>query len=88
MKKRKNFKSKENGRASTCPHCGAGADGITLGLYWDFDEHCWRCVICGYRGYEDVLRPKSKAEIAAERVWDDVLNFPEKEENYHSVHCG
>lgn len=66
---------------SACPHCGTGADGVTLGLVWDYYEHCWRCVICGYRGYEHLLRPKTKAEVVAERIWDEILDGLDEEEN-------
>jgi len=80
MRKRERVNGKGNGQAPACPHCGAGKDGVTLGLFWDFDEHCWRCIMCGYRGYERVLRVKSKAEIVAERIWDEVLEALDREE--------
>ena len=80
MRKRKHNNWKENGHAPACPHCGAGADGVTLGLFWYFDEHCWRCIMCGYRGYKHP-RPKTRAEIVAERIWDQVLEALERERN-------
>jgi rubredoxin len=86
MRKRKRDNGKCNGQALTCPHCGAGADGVTLGLHWDFDEHCWRCIMCGYRGYEHVLRPRSKAEVVAERIWDEILDELDKADNRRPVH--
>lgn len=86
MRRRTNDIWKENGHALACPHCGAGEDGVTLGLYWDYDERCWRCIICGYRGYEPVLRPKSKAEIVAERVWDEILDALDNEKNSQTTH--
>jgi rubredoxin len=84
MRKRKNDKWKENGHALTCPHCGAGAGGATLGLFWDFDERCWRCIMCGYRQYKVSDRPQTKSEIVAERVWDEILDALEREENYQA----
>jgi hypothetical protein len=38
-----------------CPHCRSGNDGRTLGLFWEFGECCWRCVICGYRSFVDFV---------------------------------
>jgi|GEM_PF-2603192 len=86
MRKRKRDNGKGNGQALTCPHCGAGVDGVTLGLHWDFDEHCWRCIMCGYRGYEHVLRTRSRAEVVAERRWDEVLDELDREEHIQPVH--
>ena len=77
---------KENGHASACPHCKAGADGVTVGLYWDFDAHCWRCFICGYRGYEEIVRPKTKAEIVAERIWDETFDDLDDEKRSQTAH--
>ncbi len=86
MRRRTNDKWIENGDPSPCPHCGAGADGVTVGLYWDLDDHCWRCIICGYRGYEPILRQKSKAEIVKERIWDEILDTLDKEKNSQTTH--
>jgi rubredoxin len=80
MRKRKNDKWKENGHALTCPHCAAGGDGITLGLFWDCYDQCWRCLMCGYRKYKHPERPKTKAEIVAERIWDQVLDALDQED--------
>jgi hypothetical protein len=80
MRKRKREKGNGNGRVPACPHCGAGADGATIGIYWSYDERCWRCIICGYRGYENVLRPKRRADIVAERIWDEILDALDQEE--------
>jgi rubredoxin len=78
---RKNYKWKGNGHSLTCPHCGAGADGITLGLFWDLHDRCWRCIICGYRQYKNAERPKTRNEIVAERIWDQILDALDKEDN-------
>ena len=86
MRRATNDKWKENGHALACPHCRAGEDGVTVGLYWDFDAHCWRCFTCGYRGYEQVLRQRNKAEIVAERIWDEILDALDKEENSPTAH--
>jgi rubredoxin len=80
MRNRKNDKWKENGHALICPHCGVGADGVTLGLFWDLHDRCWRCIICGYRQYRDAERPRTQAEIVAERIWDAVIEELEKEQ--------
>jgi hypothetical protein len=56
MRKRKTGNWKENGHPPACPHCRTGGDGVLVGLFWDFNERCWRCVICGYRGFEGVVR--------------------------------
>jgi len=60
MRKQKEHKWKENGHPPPCPHCGAGGDGVTVGLYWDYDEHFWQCIICGYRGYDGMTGAKEK----------------------------
>ena len=80
MRKRNNGNGIEKGYSLACPHCHAGADGVTLGLYWAFNEHCWRCVICGYREFERARRPSTRTEIIAEKLWDEVLVALEKEE--------
>jgi hypothetical protein len=69
-----NDKWQDNGDPSACPHCGAGEDRITVGLYWDFDESCWHCIICGCRVYEQVVCLMSEADIEAERVWDRICS--------------
>jgi len=35
-----------------CPHCKTSADGNVISLFWEYRERSWRCIICGYRGYE------------------------------------
>lgn len=77
--KRKNENGKETDHALTCPHCGTGGDEKTVGLYWETDERCWRCVICGFREYEHTIGPQKKAEIVAESIWDQVLDALDKE---------
>lgn len=69
---RKTENGKGNGHLTPCPHCGAGADGATIGLFWDSIDHCWWCVTCGYRGYEHAARPRTEAETFTERLWDDI----------------
>ena len=88
MRRPTNDKWKENGYVLACPHCRTGADGVTVGLFWDFDDHCWLCIICSYREYEKILRQRIEAERVAERIWDDFLEDLDKEKNsqtaYHS----
>lgn len=72
-------KGKETDHALVCPHCGAGGDEKTVGLYWESDERCWRCVICGYRGYEHTIRSRTKTETVAESLWDQVLDALDEE---------
>lgn len=67
----KNGNGKEKTNPLACPHCGAGEDENTVGLFWDFNEHCWHCVICGHRVYEQTLQPKSQIGVVAETIWDD-----------------
>src|SRR5437016_1111255 len=74
MRRTTNDKWKENGHVLACPHCRAGADGVTLGLYWGFDDHCWQCIICGYREYEQTSRQMSEAERVANRIWDECFD--------------
>lgn len=85
MSKKNNYNTKENGHALACPHCGAGTDRVTVGLSWDFNDHCWRCVICGYRGYEHSIKPRGKAEIVAESIWDQVLDALDKENSEQTI---
>ena len=59
---------------------------MTVGLYWEFDEHCWQCIICGYQGYEQVSRSRNKVEIVAARIWDEILDSLDKEENRQTAH--
>jgi len=54
-----------------CPHCRAGEDEISLGLFWDLSEKAWRCIACGHRSYE--RRPKTQAQLLEDLVWDRVL---------------
>jgi rubredoxin len=85
MRKRKGDNGKGNRKAPACPYCGAGADGTTLGLTWDYIDHCWHCVICGYRDYEQPRTPKTRAEIMAEKIWDQI-NFMLDKEMTRSPH--
>jgi len=81
-----NDKWQDNGDPSACPHCGAGADRITVGLYWDFDERCWHCIICGCRAYEQALCLMSEAEIEAERVWDRICDELDDVKDNRMIH--
>jgi len=36
----------------TCPHCRSGDRVGTLAVHWVSGDDCWRCVFCGFRGYE------------------------------------
>ncbi len=83
--KRKIENGKENGHAPVCPHCGAGRNEKSVGLYWESDDRCWRCVVCGYRGYEHAIKPRTKAEIVAESLWDQVLDALDKEKSEQIV---
>jgi hypothetical protein len=71
-----------NNDPSPCPHCGAGADIMTVGLYWDFDEDCWHCIICSCRVYEQLA---TEAEINAERIWDIVCDDLDNEESSQMI---
>ncbi len=73
-KKNGNGKGKGQANPLACPHCGAGEAENTVGLFWDFNEHCWHCVICGHRVYEQTLQPKSQIGVVAEAIWDEVLD--------------
>jgi hypothetical protein len=84
MKRTTNAGWTENRHALACPHCRAGADGMTVGLYWDFDDGCWQCIICGYREYERL--PHGVRPNAAERIWDDCFDALDKEENGQTAH--
>jgi hypothetical protein len=79
-------KRKKNGHALACPHCRAGVDGVTAGLYWGFQDHCWQCIICGYRAYEQVLRLRNEAEIAAEKIWDEIFDDLDDEKSGQTAH--
>lgn len=81
MKEAKRNNGREERAPNECPHCGAGADGVTVGLFWDFGDHCWRCVTCGFRVYGHALQPRTQAEIVAERIWDDLLDALDREES-------
>jgi hypothetical protein len=83
MRKRIKNKWEENRHLLGCPHCGAGADVVTVGLCWDFDNNCWQCIICGYRAYEQIQYQRNPDIIVAERLWDEVLEALDKEENDH-----
>jgi hypothetical protein len=67
MNRTTGHKWKENGHALACPYCSAGT-------YWDFQDCCWLCIICGYREYEQALRLRSMIEIVAEKVWDEIFD--------------
>lgn len=51
---------KTKGLSPGCPHCGSGGNGVVVGPFWDFSNQCWRCAICGYRGYAQALRLRTK----------------------------
>lgn len=59
MINRETHDAKENCLILTCPHCGTMTNRTTLGLCWDFGDHCCRCFICGYRGYEHLTQPRT-----------------------------
>jgi DNA-directed RNA polymerase subunit RPC12/RpoP len=61
-----------------CPHCGAGTDGIVLGLFWDSREEAWRCVLCGHRSFEQ--KKLTAAQLQEETLWDKILTTYEVEE--------
>ncbi len=61
-----------------CPHCGAGTDGIVLGLFWDSREEAWRCVLCGHRSFEQ--KRQTAAQLQEETLWDKILATYEREE--------
>lgn len=84
--KRNGRSTRKNAKPHVCPHCGAGADGNTVGLGWDYVDQYWHCVICGYRSFERVAKPKTRAEVVAERTWDEVLDGMEREDNEQAVH--
>ena len=86
MSRTTNDRWKENGHALACPHCRAGLDGVTVGLYWDFYDHCWQCIICGYRAYEQVLRLRSEVQIVAESVWDEIFDEMNDEKTSQTAH--
>jgi len=86
MKTTRNDEWEETKHALGCPHCGAGVDGATVGLYWDFDDRCWQRIMCGCRVYEQVLRLRSEAEIAAERVWDEIFDDLNDEKSGYTAH--
>lgn len=55
----------------SCPHCRAGEDGNSVGLFWDLNEKAWRCISCGHRSYE--RKQRTQAQLLEELVWDQVL---------------
>ena len=62
-----------------CPHCGAGMDGVVLGLFWDSCEEAWRCVLCGHRSFE--RKAQTYAQLYEEALWDKILAVYDEEEN-------
>jgi hypothetical protein len=42
-------------------------------MYWDFQDRCWLCIICGYREHEQALRLRNMVEIVSARVWDEIF---------------
>jgi len=71
MTKTTSHKRKENGHALACPYCRAG-------MYWDFQDRCWFCIICGYRD-EQVLRLRNMVEIVAGQVWAEIFDNLDEE---------
>ncbi len=63
--------------ALACPHCRAGDDGQTLGLFWDETEGAWRCMLCGHRTFD--RRRMSCAEMMGERLWDRIIDLLDRE---------
>ena len=72
MNKTTSHKPKENGHALACPHCRAG-------MYWEFQDQCWLCILCGHRENEHLLRLKSMAEMVAVRVWEEIFDDLDEE---------
>ena len=56
----KTVKAKKITSSAGCPHCKPDADGNIVSLLWEDREQSWRCIICGYRGCADVIRPRPK----------------------------
>src|SRR6185295_14473061 len=83
MRKTTNDKRQDNGEPSACPHCGAGGDRITVGLYWDLNECCWHCFVCGCRAYEEAVCLTSTAESLWDRICDDLDEVKSTQEVYH-----
>jgi DNA-directed RNA polymerase subunit RPC12/RpoP len=61
-----------------CPHCGAGMDGVVLGLFWDSREDAWRCVLCGHRSFEQ--KRQTDAQLQEDRLWDKILAIYDRAE--------
>ena len=61
-----------------CPHCHAGNNGLTVGLYWDINEEAWRCFECGHRIYEKKI--KTQAQLLEDLKWERVFATFENEE--------
>ena len=56
-----------------CPHCHAGNNGLTVGLYWDINEEAWRCFECGHRIYEKKII--TQAQLLEDLKWERVFAF-------------
>ncbi len=54
-----------------CPHCRAGSDQTVVGLFWDWDEDSWRCLLCGHRTFPK--RRLSEAQIQEDMVWEAIF---------------
>jgi len=49
---------KETGHAAACPYCSAG-------MYWDFQDGCWLCILCGHREHGPAERLERMIEIGS-----------------------
>ena len=83
MRRMINNTREENGQTMHCPHCGAGADGATVGVYWSSKDLCWKCVICGYRKYR--LQQRKKTEVRNEKIWDEIFDAIDEEESSQTI---
>jgi len=78
MTKKTSHKLKENGHTQACPYCRAG-------MYWEFQDCCWLCLICGHREHEQVLRLKNMVEIVAGKVWAEIFDNLDEEKSIQRV---
>jgi Zn ribbon nucleic-acid-binding protein len=60
MKRKLNPRGVSGNGYRACPHCRSGSDKGTLGLFWEVQERCWRCVICGYRHFGNPVAARSR----------------------------
>ena len=60
------IKRKETGHAAACRYCRGG-------MYWDYQERCWLCILCGYREHNKSLKLKRMAEVVTARVWNEIF---------------